>query len=609
MLYFGDNLRLLKDPSVFPTETVDLVYLDPPFNSKQQYNVIFRDPSGAPSSAQAKAFDDTWTWNLSADEAMQEAISAGVGSRIGDALAGLQTVLGPTDSLFAYLCMMAPRLVHLHRILKPTGSLYLHCDSAASHYLKVLLDSTFGADQFRNEIVWRRTGSNNSAKRFGPIHQSILFYGKSDQMAFYRDRAKGHYTKDYIEKNFVETDERGRFRSVLLTGPGTRSGDSGLPWRGYDPGSSGRHWQPASYLYRKYLALTGENLAEVPLIDRLEKLDKVGMIFWGKQAKVPNYKLYLEDAEGVPLQDIWAFQPGTQGCVYGDDSTGIDQDVKWLSNEDEATGYGTQKPIGLLDRIILASTRPNDTVLDPFCGCGTTIIAAQKLGRRWIGIDSTYVAIGLVEKRLKQSFGALAAETWKVEGKPTTVSEAEGLAKRDRFQFQYWVVIDVLNAQPRDRKGKKGADEGIDGLLRFQEKPGGKMRTVLIQVKSGGVEREDVSTLRGDMMREKADIGALVTLEPATGPMEKNAATDGFYTPEDRIGATAAKYPKMQLLTVAELLSGAKRLEYPAHADVTFRPSPKVSRVTPGRMTKLTAHPLPSTVEGDGEEQLESDEE
>lgn len=611
MLYFGDNLRFLRDLSIFPTESVDLVYLDPPFNSKQQYNVIFRDSSGAPSSAQAKAFDDTWTWNLSADDAMKEATSASTG-KVGSALAGLQTALGPTDSLFAYLCMMAPRLVHLHRVLRPTGSLYLHCDPTASHYLKVLMDSIFGAENFKNEIIWRRTGSNNSAKRFGPVHQSILFYAKSDRIIFYRDRAKGPYTKEYVEKNFKPKDERGQYQSVSLTGPGIRTGESGQPWHGYDPTRSGRHWQPASYLYDKYRALTGEDLAKYPLLDRLSKLDEVGMIHWSNENEqnVPRYKEYLSDTNGTYLQDIWAFQPGTKGCVYGNDAVGIDEDVRWLAaGESERTGFSTQKPTGLLERIIRASTKSGDTVLDPFCGCGTTIIAAHRLGRRWIGIDSTYIAIGLVEKRLKDSFGSPASGTWTVEGKPTTSDEAAALARRDRFQFQYWVVIDLLNAQPKDKPGKKGADEGIDGLIRFQERPGGKVRTVLIQVKSGGVERQDVSTLRGDMDREKADIGALVTLEEATGPMEKNAATDGYYAPEDRIGAAPAKYPKMQLLTVRQLLDGSKRLEYPAYADVTFRPSPTMARVAPGRMSRLTESPrTPAAQETEGDKSSGGDE-
>jgi site-specific DNA-methyltransferase (adenine-specific) len=613
MLYFGDNIKFLREPSIFPPESVDLVYLDPPFNSKHQYNVLFRDPSGAPSSAQTKAFDDTWTWTLSANDAMLEAIRSGEGSKIGDALEGLQKILGPEDDMFAYLCTMAPRIVYLHRVLKPTGSLFLHCDPTASHYLKVLLDAVFGLGNFKNEIIWRRTGSNNSAKRFGPVHQNILFYAKSNQRVFYRDRAMGPYTVEYVTKNFKNKDERGAYQPVSLTGPGKREGDSGKPWHGFDPTEGGRHWQPASYLYLKYRELTGEDLAKYPLLDRLTKLDEVGLLHWGDdpQENVPRYKEYLEDARGTPLQDIWAFVPGTKGCVYSDAKAGIDEEVRWISSKErQRTGYDTQKPLGVLERIIRATTKPGDVVLDPFCGCGTTVVAAQKLGRQWIGIDSTYVAIGLVEKRLKESFGKAVADEWRVEGRPTTLAEAEALSNLDKFQFQYWVVIDVLGAQPKDKRGKKGADQGVDGLLRFQE-GSGKMRSVLIQVKGGEAgERADIATLRGDMAREKADIGVFVSLRPPTGPMIKEAATDGFYEPEDRIGATATKYPKIQLLTIEELLSGAKRLEYPYHADVTYRPSPKLARALPGRMTKLTdnAAGTHTALPPDSEEADESEE-
>jgi DNA modification methylase len=606
MLYFADNLDILRDRSRVPADSVDLVYLDPPFNSKQQYNVIFREKSGAPSAAQVRTFDDTWTWNLTADDAMAEAITNGSG-RVGSTLSGLQTVLGQTDSTFAYLSMMAPRLVYLEQVLKPTGSIFLHCDSTASHYLKILLDAIFGKENFKNEIVWRRTGSNNSAKRFGPVHQSILFYGKAGETTFRRDRALGPYTKEYVEKNFKTKDERGAYQSVSLTGPGTRAGESGQPWHGFDPTPGGRHWQPASYLYTKYRELTGEDLAKYPLLERLTKLDEVGMIHWGndEEGNVPRYKEYLADAPGVPLQDIWAFQPGTKGCVYGDDSVGIDEDVKWLaSNDKERTGYETQKPVGLLERIIRATTKQEDLVMDPFCGCGTTVIAAQKLGRQWIGIDSTYVAIGLVEKRLKESFGSSVAKGWDVVGKPTTTSDAESLALRDRFQFQYWVVIDILGAQPRDRMMKKGADAGIDGLIRFQESAAGKIRTILIQVKSGKVERADISTLRGDMAREGYEMGALVTLKPPTSEMEKEAATDGHFRTEDKIGAGPSKFPKIQILTIAQLLEGGTRIEYPRHADITYKPNPKLRRSSTGRSTRLV-----STRPGDAPLTLPSDDE
>ena len=354
-LYFGDNLDVLQDH--IPDESVDLIYLDPPFNSNATYNVLFQEKSGENSVAQITAFEDTWHWGLESEKVYEELVTKGP-KRLADLLQAFRTFLGSNDML-AYLTMMAIRLVELHRVLKPTGSIYLHCDPTASHYLKLLIDSVFGPQHFRNEIIWRRTGSNNNAKRFGPLHQIIFFYVKTDEAPFYQP--KGPYTKDYIEDFFTEEDERGTYQSVALTGPGRRTGDSGLAWRGYDPTSVGRHWQPASYLYAKYRELTGEDLAQYPLLERLDKFDEVELIHWGSRGSVPRYKFYLSDAPGVPLQDIWAYQPGTKGCVYGNPEVGIDQDVKWLSTKDkERLGYPTQKPEGILERIIRGSSEKGD---------------------------------------------------------------------------------------------------------------------------------------------------------------------------------------------------------------------------------------------------------
>ncbi|GAI13357.1 unnamed protein product, partial [marine sediment metagenome] len=355
VLYYGDNLVWLRDHDYFPNEFVDLIYLDPPFNSNADYNVIFNEPGGEQSQAQVRAFDDTWRWDK---EACERAL-ADLGTRKPELVEIIEWIARRQDrdskSIAAYLSMMAVRLVELHRVLKTTGSLYLHCDSTASHYLKMLLDTIFGVKNFRNEIIWRRTGSNSAAKRFGPLHQTILYYGKSNQT--YYHPVPTPYTKGYIEDYFTEQDERGQYQSVALTGPGIRTGDSGLPWRGYNPTNAGRHWQPASYLYNKYQALTGNDLAKYPLLERLDRLEKVGLIHWGKPGTVPRYKYYLDDAPGVYLQDIWAYQPGTEGCVWENPDIGIDQDVKWLSTKDkERLGYQTQKPEGVLERIIKASS-------------------------------------------------------------------------------------------------------------------------------------------------------------------------------------------------------------------------------------------------------------
>jgi DNA modification methylase len=394
----------------FPAECVDLVYLDPPFFSNRIYEVIWGD------EAEVRSFADRWEGGIR-----------------------------------VYLDWMEARLIQLHRVLKSTGSLFLHCDQAAGHYLKVLLDEVFGARNFRNEIIWRRTGSNKASTRFGPIHQNIFYFGKTSKAAFFPQY--GSYTKEYVEDKFTMEDERGRYRAAPLTGPGRRKGDSGKPWRHCDPNKAGRHWQPASYVYDKYRDLTsGDDLANYPLIERLEKLDGVGLIHWPTKADgVPEYKLYLADSSGVALQDLWAFTPGTEGCVF-DQTGGIDAQVKWLSSKNaERVGYPTQKPEGILDRIIKCTTQEGDIVLDPFCGCGTTVAAAERLNRKWIGIDVSPQAVEVMKLRL-----AKQKVTPTVHGLPTSV---EDLRQLGPFEFQHWIVQRVLGTQ----SPRKTSDMGIDG--------------------------------------------------------------------------------------------------------------------------------------------------
>lgn len=583
MLYYGDNLPILRNRDYFPSECVDLVYLDPPFNSNQDYNVLFAERDGSRSAAQIQAFSDTWRWDAAARRTFDETIEQG--GKAAEALGAFRSLVGESDML-AYLSMMAPRLVELRRVLKPTGSIYLHCDPAASHYLKLLMDSIFGPENYRNEIVWRRTGSNNSAHGFGPIHQTLLFYARTEDGRFYFP--KGPYTKDYIEHFFRFEEDGDRFRPVLLTGPGTRTGDSGKPWRHYDPTSSGRHWQPASYLYEKYKRTTGDDLANYPLQERLEKLDKAGFIYWGKkQGNVPQYKLFLSEASGVPLQDIWAYQPGTKGCVYGDDSIGIDEEVRWLTSDDaERLGYPTQKPLGLLERIIRASSKEGDTVLDPFCGCGTTIAAAQEMGRRWVGIDVTHLAITLIRSRLHDAYGDQVP--YSVVGEPADAAGAEALAKQDRYQFQWW-ALGKIRARPVADERKKGADSGIDGKLFFREKEGGPVKTIVIQVKSGGLKLSEVRDFARVIEREKAQIGILLTLDEATRDMKTEAASMGYYKPEYRLSQDD-KYDRYQIVTVRELFEG-KQPSYPPFRNVTFKAAPEAPPAKPkpkGRIRKLS---------------------
>lgn len=552
-LYYGDNLDVLQ--RYVKDESVDLVYLDPPFNSNQDYNILFDEKDGSQSAAQIKAFEDTWQWDIISASSFHDVIARG--GRLAETMIAFEKILGRNDML-AYLSMMAPRIGDMHRVLKPTGSIYLHCDPTASHYLKLLMDAIFEPENFRNEIIWRRTGNNKSAKRFGPLHQTILFYAKSD--ASYFDPKYGPYTKEYVEKFFTKTDERGYYQSVILTGPGVRHGDSGQSWRGYNPTSVGRHWQPASYLYSKYRELTGEDLAQYPLLERFDKLDEIGLIHWGGEGSVPRYKFYILDAPGVPYQDIWAYQPGTTGSIYGRPDIGIDEDVKWLTTRDrERSGYPTQKPEGLLERIIESSCPDNGVVLDPFCGCGTTVAVAQRLGRRWIGIDVTHLAISLMKHRLKVLFSDNVS--YKVVGEPISLPDVADLAKTDPYQFQWWALGQV-GARPIDQK--KGADKGIDGRLYFYPDGAmkGKIEQIIFSVKAGHVTVSQLRDLVGVVGREKAAIGVLITLEAPTKPMRVEAASAGFYQSSE---LDAKKYPKIQILTIEDLFSG-KKIDCPPFA-------------------------------------------
>lgn len=550
-------------------ESIDLVYLDPPFKSNQDYNVLFSEKNGSFSKSQIKVFGDTWHWTIEAEETYQELVMGG--GRVSDVIQSFRILLGEND-MMAYLSMMAIRLQQLHRVLKPTGSIYLHCDPTASHYLKLLMDAVFEPTNFRNEIIWRRTGNNKSNKRFGPLHQTILFYAKSESTSFYPQM--NPYTKDYIEKFFINKDDRGDYQSVILTGPGIRNGESGLQWRNYNPTKSGRHWQPASYLYTKYRELTDEDLSDFTLLDRLDKLDEVGLIHWGKsKTSFPRYKFYLSDAPGIPLQDIWAYQPGTEGCIYENPDIGIDQDVKWLmSMSKERLDYPTQKPEGLLRRIINSSSVEGQVVLDPFCGCGTTISVAQQLNRKWIGIDITHLAIALIKHRLNDAYGNEVS--YKVIGEPCDISGAKTLASQDPYQFQWW-ALGLVGARPTEQK--KGADKGIDGRIYFFDKISkkGKPNQIIISVKAGKVGVSHVRDLRGVIERENATIGVLISMNPPTSPMIIEAASASFYTSLELGGK---KYPKIQLLTISDILAG-KNIEYPSfgklEGNATFKKAPK----------------------------------
>lgn len=518
-LFYGDNLDVLRHSVA--DESVDLIYLDPPFNSKATYNVLFKEKSGKDSAAQIEAFEDTWHWDMAAAEALDEVLRQG--GEPAQAMTAFEKLLGHND-LLAYLTMMAVRLLELHRVLKPTGSLYLHCDPTASHYLKVLMDSIFGTDSFRSEVIWKRTSAHSSAKRYGPVHDTILFYSKGKTVSW--NPIYQPYEQSYLDAFYTHTDPDGRrWRRSDLTGAGTRNGETGLPWRGIDVTAKGRHWSRPP--------------------DDLDTLDSQGRIHWpAKKGGMPMLKRYADEQKGVPLQDIWT-------------------DIKPIHNlGTERLGYPTQKPEALLERIIAASSNEGDLVLDPFCGCGTAVVAAQTLGRRWIGIDVTHLAVNLMKRRLRDTFGEDLP--FDVYGEPTTVEDARALALQDRFQFEWW-ALDLIGAQP-GRGKKKGADRGIDGRKFFRDTPKGSAKQILVSVKSGKNNVQHIRDLRGVIERENAAIGVLVCLEQPTQPMRTEVASAGFYD-----APWGTRHPRLQIITIEEALDG-KGIDYPrASEDETFQ--------------------------------------
>ena len=548
LLYFGDNLPVLRQ--FVPDACVDLVYLDPPFNSNANYNVLFADHTGEQSHAQVQAFADTWHWNLEVEADYRWLTTESRHHRLASLVAAFHAFLGPCD-VMAYLVMMATRLQELHRVLKPTGSLYLHCDPTASRYLNILLDAVFGAEHFTSEIIWKRTHAHGGARRFGPVHDVILFYRKGEHFTWNEQHTA--YSDDYKESffRFEESDGR-KYRLTTLTGTGRRSGSSGKPWRGVDPGAVGRHWAVPGYVRQLLPQRQTETVQEA-----LDQLDSLGRIIWPKKAAgTPQFKQYLDDLKGVPLQDTWTDIPPISAQAQ------------------ERLGYPTQKPEALLERVIRASSNEGDLVLDPFCGCGTTIAVAERLKRRWIGIDITSLAVSLMRHRLKTAF-SVTVSPYEVHGLPADLDGARALAQEDRARhkndFEFW-ALSLVGAAPW--QAKKGADRGIDGFIHFHDDHSGRPKRLLVQVKSGHVSVKDIRDLVGVLDREQAAIGAFVTLEPPTAPMLTEAASAGFYQcPSDYdLGPQFSrarfkglpKFPRLQVLPIADLLEGTAHLDYPA---------------------------------------------
>ena len=576
-LYFGDNLPILREN--IADESVDLVYLDPPFNSNATYNVLFRERSGEDSAAQITAFEDTWRWSIESEIAFRDVVTNGPRT-MGNLLQAMRAFLGQND-MMAYLTMMAQRMAELHRVLKPTGSLYLHCDPTASHYLKLMMDALFGKTNFRNEIIWRRTNAHNSSRSYGRIHDTILFYSKTNSYVF--DPQLRPYSAGYIKSTFIHEDERGKYRHADATAAEVRTGDSGQPWQGYDPTTAGRHWAIPAYL-REELEERGESLDGLITQEVLDlALDHDLIYLTPRKGGQPSIKRYLSRREGTRLQDIWSYQPYTDGLLW-DSKEAIDDDVKWVQRNEDL-GYPTQKPEGLLSRIIRTSCPSDGVVLDPFCGCGTAIAVAEGLGRNWIGIDITHLAISLMKSRLRDSFGQELSE-YEVVGAPQDVESARALALESdhdgRYQFEYW-ALGLVDARPSNKNGK-GADAGIDGYINFFDDNSGKAKPIIVQVKSGHVRRDMIATLKGDMARENAEIGLFITLNSPTRPMIQEATSAGVYTPDHYPNH---HYPRVQILTIEDLLSGGQA-EYPRFAPDASLPRARRRRNSPSSQRLFT---------------------
>lgn len=525
-LYYGDNLDILR--RYVKDESVDLVYLDPPFKSNQDYNVLFAEQNGTRSTAQIKAFEDTWRWDQGAATIYEQVVEAG--GRLSQAMQAFRTFLGDSD-MMAYLAMMAPRLSELHRVLRPTGSIYLHCDSTASHYLKMLMDSTFGPQNFVNEIVWQRTNARSTKGRWPRIHDVLLYYRRDRDPLFHSTTVPGNRAK--LPHTLITGPDGKKYQTYELTAPGvTKEGDSGKPWRGFDPNAMGRHWANSHAT--------------------MDKWDASGEIHWPIGGGFPRRRSlapFDEHSRVVTVGDVWT------------DIDRMNQTAK------ERLGYPTQKPERLLERILQASSAEGDVVLDPFCGCGTTIAVAQRLKRRWIGIDITALAITLIRQRLQDAFKGKVK--YQVLGEPVSLPDAKALAGQDPYQFQWW-ALGLVGARPVEQR--KGADRGIDGRIYFHDTPKeGKTKQIILSVKGGHTSVKDVRDLLGVVQREKAEIGVLLTLEEPTRPMRSEAAGAGFYK-----SPLGRNHPRLQLFTIEQLLAG-QRIDYPAasqQVDVTFKKAP-----------------------------------
>ena len=532
-LYYGDCLTVLEE---MPSGVVDLIYLDPPFNSNRGYNAIYKTETGQELPDQIDAFCDMWEL----DDETQRGLShmpvlmreTGMDDDVAELWRLWMNALRYTQPrLLAYLYYMTIRLVQMKRVLSPAGSIYYHCDPTASHYIKAIMDAIFRHENFRNEIIWQRTSAHSSARRYGPTHDTILFYTRSDRYAWSDPRVP--HDQEYIDKAYRHEDDDGKYRLSDLTAAGVRNGASGQPWRDIDPTSIGRHWAVPG-------GTSDPELQGLSTQDKLDKLDERGRIYWPTDGEMPSYKRYWHQVdEGQSIQDVWSDIPPIG------------------SNASERMGYPTQKPVALLERIIGASSVEGQTVLDPFCGCASTLEAAHNLGRKWIGIDIAIHAVKRVARlRLEDRLGLRQGEDFTIEGVPRNVEGARDLWERDRYHFQKWAVEQADGFVTT----KRTADGGIDGRLYFAVPDDPALQSMVIEVKGGNPTIADVRSLRGVLEREDALMAGLIIMKELSPTKERNFKRE--MASAEPVELWGNEYPAMQMLTVQELLDG-KRFQTP----------------------------------------------
>ena len=553
VFWYGDNLEVMREHLTSDGE-VDLIYLDPPFNSKRAYNSFFTEADASVSRAQLNTFEDYWRWGPEAEKAYGEIQTPRrkylVPATLVDTMQMLRRVLGD-GNMMAYLSMMAVRLIEMKRLLKSTGSLYLHCDPTASHYIKLVLDALFGIASYRNEIVWLRSknpkGSQHGLTRYSPFTDTIFYYTMTDQAEIHLDRIRVALGAEGMADKYPYSDEHGPYAD----GPILRSNSMGprpnlvYEYKGFTPGAPG--WRVERQV--------------------LEEIDKLGNLNWTKDGV--RRKLRPEAEKGSPVGSFWGDIPPIN------------------SQARERIGYPTQKPLALLERIVAASSNPGDLVLDPFCGCGTAVVAAQGLGRKWIGIDVTHLAVGALKRRMDQAFPGV---TYRVRGEPGDAASARQLAEDKPLEFQAWIVDAVggipVGAEKEKKVAKAGGDDNRDGILQFQDDPKAeRSKRMLISVKAGESytsKPEIVDALGGAMKRHGATLGALLMSHKPSDGTYKRAA--GYGTWASATYAPKTRYPAIQIVTVDDIFAPGWR-----------------GLMIPGENTSLKSQPPPGTPGASGD--------